>query len=66
MNTHSSILFVGALSVSDMISDIICAVLYITSGDPFLMQLGWISTGFLSFSTLSGTILTATDGGSCM
>ena len=48
-----------------MITDIACAVLYITSGDAFLMQLGWISTGLLSFSVLFGTIATALCGASC-
>ena len=48
-----------------MFTDILCAVLYITSGDAFLMQLGWISTGLLSFSVLFGTVITALVGASC-
>ena len=51
--------------MTDIFTDVFCTVLYITSGDPFLMQLGWISTGLLSFSVFIGTLVTALDGALC-
>ena len=55
--TANSILFVGLISISDLVSDLICCYIYITSGDIFLQQLGYTSLGFLAFSVSFGTIM---------
>ena len=54
--TANSILFVGLISISDLVSDLICCYIYITSGDIFLQQLGYTSLGFLAFSVSFGTL----------
>ena len=54
--TANSILFVGLISISDLVSDLICCYIYITSGDIFLQQLGYTSLGFLALSVSVGTL----------
>ena len=53
----NSILLVGMISISDVISDLYCAYIYLNSGDKYLEQLGYNSLGILAFSLIFGTIM---------
>ena len=53
----NSILFVGMISISDVISDLYCAYIYLNSGDNYLEQLGYNSLGILGFSLIFGTVM---------
>ena len=44
------------VSIADIFSDIICALIYINSNDPYLMNLGYISFALLLFTTLMGAL----------
>ena len=53
----NSIMFVGMISISDVISDLVVIMIYLLSDDLYLKQLGHISGGILLFSFFFGGIM---------
>ena len=65
MKKTYSILIVGLISISDLVSDIVCIYLYLISGNDNLIRFAYISIGFLVLSLSFGTLISWITKGPC-